>query len=249
LYVENREAKSMNKILLGALGLAFVTISSPASAAAYEGFYIGGRLGLTYADAKVSGSSYSEALEETETYSQKPKTNGFAFGGLAGYNWIFDNIFIIGLNVAIDYNNITNTKTSTGIHGGINIINNLTRRFSFTPSLKVGGCITENVVLYGQLGATIGWFRLHSFTNQPGDVGTSSASTSKKLWGIRPAIGIEYHHNYNLAFTLEISRDIYNQRIRQTEYQFVNSVPETYNNASSMKPIYTSVLFGVNYKF
>lgn len=212
-----------------------------------SGFYAGGKIGYVHSHVKGNGHVHDQLFNLNTPYTASPIANNVGFGFFGGYHHYLTSI-LLGLEVGVDYTAGEAKKTLTNV-AGFDITNKLSRHFSSHVSFKLGGDLSDNITIYGKFGATVGRFKLTSvgFDNLNPSQKTGAASKSVTVWGVRPALGIDYCYSHNVAFSLEAAWEIYNKRIKRT---YLNtSGGNNYDLSASVKPKYTTIMFGVSYKF
>ncbi|VXB05742.1 conserved exported hypothetical protein [Pseudomonas sp. 8AS] len=83
-----------------ALLLASLLAPLTAQAASFEGGYIG--LYTGYAWAEDEGTSYNQATGQKNGWTQETNPRGAQYGVLAGYNWLLQNNWLVGVEADYD---------------------------------------------------------------------------------------------------------------------------------------------------
>jgi len=132
----------------------------------WTGFYIGASLGGVWADANATGEPFvsPETIDET--------AEGFAAGIYAGYNWQLSDMFVLGVEGEVSWNDIAFSADRPSGEW-----NYLTSDWSASVAARAGILVTPDVLLYGKLGYA--WFN------------TDMAEGAPEGWGTNFLTGIE----------------------------------------------------------
>jgi outer membrane immunogenic protein len=186
--------------------------SSLPAAFAWDGYYVGGHLG--YGTASVDGSDAAG-----DTYSLGPK--GFVLGAQAGYNYVFWNNYLAGLELDADYTGFKNSDTIAPLY---------TKTASFTDNYRASlvgriGYIIDDFLLYGLGGAT---YHNAKVDYSAAFGGATSASPQSLGWTL--GLGGEYAIAQNWTARLE--------------YRYSD-----FGSSNNIKDHDQTITLGVNYKF
>lgn len=182
----------------------------PANAFSWEGFYAGAHVG--YAFGSVSGTPV-----DPETISLSPA--GFDLGLQGGYNMVFLNTYLAGLEISGDY---TDLKKSGLLSGGV-ITGNFTDNYRGSLVGRLG-YIIDDFLLYGLGGGT--------YHNAKIDYSGASAPASTSLSKIGWTLGAGAEYAFSQNWTA------------RAEYRYSD-----FGSSGGIKDRDQTITLGVNYKF
>jgi outer membrane immunogenic protein len=242
------------------LFLASMLFSSSALAAenSWTGFYVGGNLGYANADSdsKVAlgglWSGESQALQEfiTNNSQDKQSPSGVSFGFQAGYDYQFNNKFVIGLEV--DYNELdldeSRQTALLDLPGG-------PADFAFSNKVEVNHMLSlrpklgygfDNTLVY--ITAGIAWTSAEFNSDLLSEfnyskVGKTSKTLNSAIWGI----GVEHEFFDRVSAKLEYLKINGDDTSYTTVYRngFLPGYSETFN----VDLDYYIIRAGINYRF
>jgi outer membrane immunogenic protein len=242
------------------IALAIAGLFSSASFAAdgdWTGFYIGGNIGSASGNSQSAvtlGGSWSAETQATRDFitnnsaaDQSP--SGTSYGLQLGYDYQFDNNFVLGIEA--DYNklNMDEVRQTGAIVSPIAVTyafgNTVNADHSYSIRPKFGYAF-DNTMIY----ATGGW----SWTSVDfgsdlvssggySKVGASSKNFSSTVWGV----GVEHKFNDNWSGRLEYLR----VNGGSTDYTttFRNANFPTYSESFRQDFDYDAIRVGINYRF
>ena len=170
-------------------------------------FYTG--IGLGYDSTNFHKLLTISHINSDELYYKNDNLNGDGLyvSGFIGYKWIINRISIATelsthLN-SLKYHGYVNDNYNTHeiSHGDFTI------NKSYGVSLLPGFLMTENVVLYGRIGAERGYFKYSEHKIKPN--GANGITETKWLNGIRYGIGMATELSKTLQLQLEYNRIAY----------------------------------------
>jgi outer membrane immunogenic protein len=191
----------MKRLILGVAAL-LIGVASPALAADlrkmpvkapplaapvynWNGFYIGGAVGGTWAEANRTGLPDDDFVKSDSTR--------FSGGGYIGYNWQVNNSIVLGLEADATWLN----TAFEGDHGG-NRWDYVKLDWAFTFSGRAGVLLTPTTLLYGKVGVTTVKTRLDNW----GTNGLDSIEDGNRT-GIQVGGGLETFVQPNLLVRIE----------------------------------------------
>ncbi len=208
----------------------------------WTGGYIGINAGYAGGKFKHPFSSYDEIFDETVGSGSVDFTaSGFVGGIQAGYNWQFDNGFVLGAeadfqgstvkgDVSVRIDDLLSGKAETKVE------------WFGTLRARLGYTATERLLVYGTGGLAYGKVK-SSYSLGIGEDGIGeSASKTKAGWTI--GAGAEYAIDNN--WTLK-SEYLYTDLGKRTLINYTDEDLYTYNLKSNVK--FHTVRVGLNYKF
>lgn len=188
----------MRKLVLAAL--ASTALISGANAKVWNGFYVGLTAGYSLADVKYSFGNTPAITATNISAMGHGMVSGFNGGAFVGYNYMFQNCFIVGLDVMADYNTGNKTILNYTYQISGNPAEKLTakRRWAYGVMLRGGMAVMPKTMIYiGLGGKCTDWkFKMidangiaingqkHSFRFM-GGVGVEGFFGSSDTWGWR----------------------------------------------------------------
>jgi outer membrane immunogenic protein len=240
------------------LCLAFTLFSSSALAAenSWTGFYAGGNLGYASgnSDSKVAlgglWSGESQALQEFVTNNSQDRQNpsGVSFGFQAGYDYQFNNKFIIGLEV--DYNelDLDESRQTPLLDGPVDFAFSnkveVNHAFSLRPKIGYG---FDNTLVY--ISAGVAWTSAEFSSDVISEfgyskVGKKSKTISSLIWGV----GVEHKFFDNISAKLEYLKINGDNTSYTTVDRPGNAFPG-YSEKFNVDLDYDIIRAGINYRF
>ncbi|ADV46928.1 outer membrane protein [Nitratifractor salsuginis] len=193
---------------------------APAPADSWSGFYVGLQAGGIWGNADVNIPAYPS------NFSLDP--DGFGGGVYAGYNWLLENDFLIGLEVAGNFISADDEGLSGGMGGEKYKVE---QNWDAAILLRIGKVIDDTWMPYVTGG--VAWTELE--TSYIPDGGWGSKKDTVNGWTI--GAGVEMKLTTNIHARIEY---------RYTDYdtaQFVHAGPSNvdYND--------NRVMVGISYRF
>ncbi len=201
----------MNKVLLGVLSLAVVTVAAPPASAAdirmpvkpsamaaapnWAGFYVGAHAGHTWGSSDISTTHLpSQAAFNADPFGQTTDVNGFLGGVQAGYNWQASAL-VFGIEADISWSgaNGTGTVAPLPLFGGTPLANSwqtVTTELDWfgTARLRAGFAVTPPLLLYVTGGVAFGSVRQSVVTgytpNLAALIFTGTTSDTRTGWTV-----------------------------------------------------------------
>ncbi|MHB1948465.1 MAG: outer membrane protein [Gammaproteobacteria bacterium] len=253
----------MKKIILGSIMLAGLMIEGPAVAANWTGFYAGVNAG-----AGINNSSYNvkpagclvngtcglatpfavHHRDESGTFNEVD----FIGGGQIGYDYDFNNGFVLGGVADFDGNTMNETARGSrlipSIGGRVNA--SISEKMSWfgTVRAKLGWAFC-NWMLYGTGGFAYGNVQsnTHVSFSDPTFADAYSGSQTTTQIGWTAGAGVAYMFNYNWSVGLEyLYLDLNNFSYTAHGNVFA---PTTASHRATIDPRDNLVRFTLNYKF
>ena len=223
----------------------------------WTGFYLGANVGY-------GGDKFRYPFDATGDFgdfdfdadgSFKLNSSGFFGGGQIGYNYQFDNSWVVGVEADFQWSGIEGEISG---NGNVFVNDNLEGGASFSAGSEVEwfgtirgrlGYAWDKVFLYGTGGAAYGKVKSHGNLDVWGDDGISldgfplSASTSDTQWGWTVGAGLEYALTNNWTFKTEyLYVDLGSQSLLDIDEQgFAANI--------DVETKFHTIKAGLNYKF
>lgn len=220
---------------------AALALSASCSSFAYDwsGPYLGGSIG--YSKAEDSGTGYDEvSLTTMSGYAQDAKANGLAAGIFGGYNWVYENRVLFGLEA--EYQKRRSQKDAPFQKNGGVIDSQYAVQTDIDAvgslSVRLGRLFNDNKTLaYLSAGvARADVARTYSDLNSGNNL---FASGKQKGW--TAGLGVEHVENENLFLRAEI---------RRTEYDAETvDVDSLWGEFYKQELTENSIVFGIGYRF
>jgi len=165
----------------------------PAPADSWSGFYVGAQVGGTWGDADTTFYDRREDNRWKKYDISKSNPNGFLGGVYAGYNWLFDNNWLIGMEGSYNWSNAKDDGAI--IRDGIVIpVHEFEVRQKWEAAIiaRVGKVIDDSYMPYILGGAT--WTKLNGIIKfETGDEDTSgSVKKDDTIAGWTIGAGVEF---------------------------------------------------------
>ena len=185
---------------------------APAPADNWSGFYVGAQVGGTWGDADTKADVYdyeytvgqNEWVKIAEGDS-KPNPNGFIGGLYAGYNWLFDNDWLVGIEGSYNWSDAKDDATVK--HEG-EVVGDaeaeIKQKWEAAVIARVGKVIDDSYMPYILGGAT--WTKLDASASFQGISGSDSDTVS----GWTVGAGIEFKLTENLHARAQYRYSDYN---------------------------------------
>lgn len=207
----------------------------------WTGGYIGINAGYAGGKFKHPFSVYDELFDETlVSGSVNFNASGFVGGVQVGYNWQFDNRFVVGAEA--DFQGST-VKGDVSAHAdGLSAKAETKIEWFGTVRARLGYAATERLLVYGTGGLAYG--KVKSGYSLSDGVDSVGESTSKTKAGWTIGAGAEYAINNN--WTLK-SEYLYTDLGKRTLINYTDADLFNYNLESKVN--FHTVRVGLNYKF
>lgn len=201
----------------------------------WTGFYVGGNIGYGGDKFKYPFSAFADQYDDEDflentadlTGEFSLTSSGFFGGVQAGYNYQFENSWVIGVEADFQWSGIEGELSGNGelflnddFVGGANFSAGSEVEWFGTIRARLGYA-WDRVFLYGTGGAAYGKTKSHgsfSVFDDGGEIFGDSVSTSDTNWGWTVGAGLEYAITDHLTF--------------KTEYLYVDLGSQTLFNES-----------------
>jgi outer membrane immunogenic protein len=221
----------------------------------WTGFYLGANVG--YGGDKFNYPfDASREIEDREVFALdgefKLSSSGFFGGGQIGYNYQFDNSWVIGVEADFQWSGIEGELSGDA---SLNINENFVGSADFSAGSEVEwfgtirgrlGYAWDKVFLYGTGGAAYGKVKSHYSINidpAQGEGFDRSESVSDTQWGWTVGAGLEYAITNNWTFKTEyLYVDLGSQDL-------VDFSQDGFNANLDVETKFHTIKAGLNYKF
>ncbi len=232
-----------------------------ADESSWTGFYLGGNLGYSRGDSDSNLTSLDggwstepQDLRDfiTSNSSKNQNPSGVSFGFQAGYDYEFDNKFILG--VEADYNKLDLDESRQtafilsplGFPTSFAFSNKVDVNHTFSIRPKVGYAF-DNTMVYVTAG--FAWTSADFSsdllgTNGVSKVGKASKTLNSAVWGV----GVEHKFFDNISAKLEYLKINGDDTSYTTEYR-PGSSSSGYSEKFNVDLDYDIIRAGINYRF
>lgn len=246
-----------NSFLIALIGLFFS--SSLLAETSWTGFYVGGNLGYAKGDSTSDvtlGGNWTvqtQALQDYTTSNSEKNLNpsGVSFGLQAGYDYQFNNKFVLGIEADYSELNLDDSRQSPNIVAPIGFPTSfafsnkveVNHTFSLRPKL---GYVFDSTLVYVTAGYA--WTSADFSSDMVGTNGYSKVGkTSKTLGSTIFGVGVEHKFFDNISAKLEYLKVNEDDTNYTTVYRNGNfpGFSETFN----VDLDYSVIRAGINYRF
>ncbi|WP_439271565.1 outer membrane protein [Pseudochrobactrum sp. HB0163] len=195
-------------------------------AAIWDGFYIGGQVGYTWAKAKLTVDSFDD------TIGLKPR--GFMGGIYAGYNWEFSNSYLFGIEGDINYSSLSDSAILTAANAQLEY----TSRIELEGAVRARFGINYDRIL-PYIAGGVAFARIKDTATIINSNPVVTADDTDGRVGFTIGAGVDYAMTNNLILRAEY---------RYTDYG-KKSFDQAFYNDSRNKLTTNDVRLGIAYKF
>lgn len=142
----------MKKLALIWSIIFFVTSPVIANEKKFDGFYAGVALSKSY--ARDHGKEFES--DGSQYYAQKNQPRGNSFSINSGYNKVFNDFYVAGIDISLEKNDVNDTvlQENSGVPDACCAVDSKVKESVYFGG-KVGAIISENTLLYISAGKSV----------------------------------------------------------------------------------------------